>query len=255
MKNKKTRKRRLNKRAKALIGIVCACIVVISVILLWPDNTTAQGIEYIKTQEDKKVDEISADLKQKKSDELKAAVDSGQIDVFALFGDAVIFGDSRALGYSTYGFFQSSHVFASGGATIKDISSWLDQLEVINPSLIFFSYGVNDMGLEIDSEEGGYDGVYQAQIEQVLQVCPDATIVVNSIIPATPAAVAEAPRWNQVDEYNEKIKSMCEKNDWIYVDNSEISQNGNANIYQADGVHFLRDFYTTWAENMILSVM
>ena len=120
--------------------------------------------------------------------------------------------------------------------------------------MIFFSYGVNDMGMNIDAEEGGYDGQYESQIKKIVEVCPDATIIVNSIIPATPAAVQKSPSWGNVDAYNTKIKSMCEKNKWIYVDNSEISQNGNANIYQNDGIHFLTTFYSTWAENMIMTV-
>lgn len=109
------------------------------------------------------------------------------------------------------------------------------------------------MGMQLD-DAGGYDKVYQEQIQKVLERCPDATIAVNSIIPATDEAVAESPRWNKVDEYNAKVKSMCQENGWIYIDNTEISQNGDAPIYQADGVHFLPSFYTTWAENMILGL-
>lgn len=251
------RKLKLKPKVKRAGIIFLAVIVVLSGFLIyrvWNHNATlAQGLDYIQEQENKKVKELSSSLKDKKNAETESAIESGQVDVFALFDDAVIFGDSRVMGFSVYHFFPESHVLASSGATIKDISNWVNQAQSMNPSLIFFSYGVNDMGLDLDSE-GGYDALYQSQIEQVVKVCPDATIVVNSIISATPAAIEKSPRWDKVDEYNKKIKAMCEKNDWIYVDNSEICQNGNADIYQADGVHFLQPFYTTWAENMIMTV-
>ncbi len=248
---------RLKPKVKKAGIVFLAVVVLVSCFFgyqTWRHNATlAQGRDYIQKQENKKVKELSSTLKDKKNTEMESAIESGQVDVFALFDDAVIFGDSRVMGFSVYHFFPESHVLASSGATIKDISNWISQVQSVNPSLIFFSYGVNDMGLNLDSE-GGYDALYQSQIEKVIEVCPDATIVVNSIISATPKAIAESPRWDKVDEYNKKIKSMCEKNDWIYVDNSDICQNGNADIYQADGVHFLQPFYTTWAENMIMTV-
>ena len=249
-------KRRKVKKQKYWILILAVVIVLcVGAVYVWThSSTTAQGRTYIQEQENKKVDKISEKLKDKKSSEMEAAIESGKVDVFALFDDAVIFGDSRVLGFSVYHFFPESHVFASSGATIKNISDWVEQAKNANPSLIFFSYGVNDMGMNIDAEEGGYDGQYESQIKKIVEVCPDATIIVNSIIPATPAAVQESPSWGNVDAYNTKIKSMCEKNKWIYVDNSEISQNGNANIYQNDGIHFLTTFYSTWAENMIMTV-
>lgn len=250
------RKLRLKPKVKR-VGIFClvALMVIIGVIgyQVWNHNAfVAQGISYIEKQENKKVEELSSDLKEKKNKEMEEAIQSGQVDVFALFDDAVIFGDSRVIGFSTYGFFPDSHVFASSGATIKDITNWVSQAQNANPSMIFFSYGVNDMGLDLDSE-GGYDNLYQKQIQEIVKVCPDAQIVVNSIISATPAAIERSPRWDKVDEYNKKIKAMCKKNDWVYVDNSEICQDGHANIYQDDGVHFIQSFYKTWSENMIMT--
>lgn len=250
---KKT-KRRLKKPVKiALISIACLAVCILGILVLPRNTVLSQGQKYLKQQEEKAVDDLSEKLKETKYQELQQGIDEGKVDLFALFDDAVIFGDSRAMGFSVYHFFPDSHVLADSGATVEYISNWLDQVETINPTYIFFSYGVNDMGMRLD-DVGGYDKVYQEQIQKVLERCPDATIAVNSIIPATDEAVAESPSWNKVDEYNAKVKSMCQENGWIYIDNTEISQNGDAPIYQADGVHFLQSFYATWAENMILSL-
>ena len=108
------------------------------------------------------------------------------------------------------------------------------------------------MGLNIGENEGdpGYDVVYEEQIKKLLTVDPGAHVYVNSIIPATPAALQKSPRWDKVDAFNAKIKAMCDRNGWTYIDNDALAQGGQANIYQEDGVHFLQQFYSQWAENM-----
>lgn len=90
------------------------------------------------------------------------------------------------------------------------------------------------MGLNIGENEGdpGYDVVYEEQIKKLLAVDPDANVYVNSIIPATPAALQKSPRWDKVDAFNAKIKAMCDRNGWTYIDNDALAQGGQANIYQ-----------------------
>lgn len=243
-------KRKLKKNWTIIFTIVAIiCFAVLGYFLLRPSY--GQGHEFLIQQEEKDTKELSSKLKEMRKQEIMDAINAKEIDVFSLFSDSVILGDSRVMGFSTYGFFQGNRVLAGSGHTIEYIDQWLDSIKSLNPSTIFLSYGVNDMGLELGNVEGGYRALYESKIDQILEVCPDATIVVNSIINASPSAVEESPRWNQVEEYNKDIKQMCEDRGWIYVDNSEICQNGNADIYQADGVHFLRDFYSVWAQNMI----
>lgn len=173
--------------------------------------------------------------------------------VWNLFDDAVLIGDSRVYGFMSYGFIPSNQVLAAGGYTIQNISEYLSSVALLQPDVIYLSFGINDMGLNIGQDEGenGYAKEYTRQIEALLDRDPGATIVVNSVIDATPSAVANSPRWNKVAEFNRQIKQMCKENDWIYVDNDPLAQGGNAPIYNADGVHLISTFYEPWAKNML----
>ena len=48
-------------------------------------------------------------------------LESGQINVWSLFDDAVILGDSRVVGYEFYDFLPDERVLAEGGATIRNV--------------------------------------------------------------------------------------------------------------------------------------
>ena len=232
-------------------GLIVIVLVILGVWLFFPRTNTTLGLEYIQKQEKLSVDSVSSELAKLRKEEMRKAQDAGTLNPFSLFRDYVIFGDSRVMGFSSYGYLESSRVLAGTGHTINNIPDWQDNVKTIRPSNVYFSYGVNDMGLDIDSQEGGYDGVYEGHIKKVLKNCPkDANVYVNSILPATEEAVKKSPAWNQVKKYNKKIKKMCEKNGWTYIDNDEITDNGKADIYQPDGIHFASSFYPTWALRM-----
>ncbi len=170
-----------------------------------------------------------------------------------LFDEAVLIGDSRVYGFMSYGFLPSYQVLAAGGYTIQNIPEYLSSVALLQPNAIYLSFGINDMGLNIGQEEGenGYSKVYTRQIQSLLDQAPQATIVVNSVIDATPSAVANSPRWNKVADFNRQIKQMCKENGWIYVDNDSLAQGGKAPIYNSDGVHLVSTFYEPWAKNML----
>lgn len=216
---------------------------------------TSEGIAYIQNQNQKSVDEISEHIYQRKEQEIidqtETALQDPDTNVYNLFNDFVMFGDSRVYGYITTGALDPSRVLADGGATIHNIPDYLSVIEQLRPKNIFLSYGVNDMGLEIGSEEGGYGAQYEAEIQKILEIVPGANIYVNSIIPAQPFRVETSPSWGNVDAYNAEIKKMCKRNKWHYIDNDPLADGGNANIYQEDGVHFLFDFYPVWARHML----
>ncbi|MBP3853806.1 MAG: hypothetical protein J6D18_04475 [Erysipelotrichaceae bacterium] len=221
-------------------------------LFLFPRTDVSAGQKYIQDQEKAETDTLVKKLAKIRKEEIKKAQEEGTLNPFALFNDYVIFGDSRVMGFSSFGYLETSRVFAGTGHTINNIPEWEEQIKTIRPSNLYFSYGVNDMGLDVDSQEGGYDGVYETNIKKMLEYCPNgATVYVNSILPATPEAVEKSPAWEQVDDYNKKIKDMCQRNDWIYIDNDDITKNGTAeNVYETDGVHFLSVFYPIWAMNM-----
>lgn len=180
-------------------------------------------------------------------------INEGIGSIWTLFKDSVLMGDSRVYGFKSYGFLPENQVLAEAGYTIQNIPEFADTIAATQPKTIYLSYGVNDMGLDIGRDQGdnGYQTVYEQNIKELLARSPQSKIVVNSIIDPTPEAIAKSPRWDKVDDFNRQIQEMCTRNGWTYVDNSALSDHGNAPIYAPDGVHFLSTFYETWAKNMV----
>lgn len=209
------------------------------------------GVSYIRKQEKKDPDEISKDLASLKKQERQEGVANGTIDIFGLFDDYVIFGDSRTMGFSMFGFLLDNRIYASSGANIQDIDGWLEALRSLQPHNIYVAYGVNDMGLGLNNLPGGYGAVAEEHILNIQNICPNSNIYVNSILPATQEAIEKSPNWGQVDIYNEELKKVCADHGWTYIDNSNLIPFGDTSAYQLDGIHFKTDFYAKWAQNMI----
>lgn len=219
-------------------------------------GTLKAGLDFLTTQENNDLAGINSRVDERNRQDALTRfnnVNEGIGSVWTLFKDSVIMGDSRVYGFKSYGFLPENQVLAEAGYTINNIPEYLDTIAATQPKVIYLSYGVNDMGLDIGREEGdnGYQTVYERNIKALLERSPNSKIVVNSIIDPTPAAIAQAPRWDKVDDFNRQIKEMCERNGWTYVDNSSLAENGNAPIYAPDGIHFLSTFYETWAKNML----
>lgn len=238
-------------RKKTLI-IIGICIVAIIGFGFYRHlySQNEDGIAYIKSEERKKTDDIATALKDKKNEETQKAIDEGKIDVFAKFQDYVLIGDSRVLGFSQYGFLPENRVYAKTGSRVTDIDEYIESLKSLQPNNVYISFGANDIVSQLDNLEGGYDGVTEAEINKILEVCPNATIYVNGIVPFGQAAIDDQAVLADYTKYNEKLESMCKKNKWNYIDNDSIVDDGNADVYQSDGIHFINDFYKTWAMNM-----
>ncbi len=219
-------------------------------------GTMKVGLDFLTTQENSDLAGINSRVDERNRQDALTRfnnVNEGIGSVWTLFKDSIIMGDSRVYGFKSYGFLPENQVLAEAGYTINNITEYLDTITATQPKVIYLSYGVNDMGLDIGREEGdnGYQTIYERNIKAILEKSPNSKIVVNSIIDPTPAAIAAAPRWDKVDDFNRQIKEMCERNGWTYVDNSSLADNGNAPIYAPDGIHFLSTFYETWAKNML----
>lgn len=105
------------------------------------------------------------------------------------------------------------------------------------------------MGLNIGGEEeNGYSKTYEQQIDQILEVDPDAQVFVCSIIDVTQEAKDRSPNWTKAKQWNEQLKSMCEKRGWTFVDNDNLGT--DLSHYQEDGVHFTSEFTEQWAKNI-----
>ena len=183
----------------------------------------------------------------------KAALESGDLDVWSQFTDIAILGDSRAVGFYSYNLVDESRVFATGGATIRDIEQYTDQLVALNPSSIIFCYGLNDISI------GYWDNVddYIAEQDQIIadlkEAMPNTTIYINSIIPAIDPAFERSEKWRDIPEWNDAIRQHCEDNNIPYIDITEDVE-AHEDLYDVDGIHMQKAFYEYWAIDMITEV-
>mgnify|MGYP004444401449 FL=1 len=214
------------------------------------------GLAYLASLDQRDLEAINETIQQKKMDQLVNSYASGETDIFSLFQDYVFLGDSRANGFKAYGFLEDSRVLAEVSQTIKNVDQYLDVIESLKPTTVIISYGINDMASNLGSDKGedGYIELMKEKVAHILEKSPNAKIVVNSINPATPSTMASNPEWGNYVHYSDMVKRACEKYGWVYVDNNDISQNGQAPIYEGDGIHFIPSFYKTWAENIMNQV-
>lgn len=251
---KRIQKSKQEKNRKLIIYVLIIVFVCLAVFLL-SRNDFSKGLKFLEERAGLNISKIEEKLDEARKKEFADSVNNGETSIFAGYKDSVLMGDSRVVGFSTYHYVPDNQVFAVAGGTLEDISNWVEDIGRIKPKYIYISFGVNDMGLEIGKDKGedGYAQVLKEQVGKLLEVSPNSKIIVNSIIDATPEAVAKSPAWSKVGEYNAQLKKACEEMNWYYVDNSALSNQGTAPIYQPDGVHFTDSFYYEWAANMLKS--
>ena len=227
--------------------------------LMADDPALSSGIRYLSAQAAKSPDVVDEKFKEKKLAELRATLDvkrqqllNGEVDVWTLFDDYALMGDSRAYGFFYYGFMPDERVFAKPGATINMIPERLDELKLLNPSRIYLCFGMNDTGVGLWTTPESYAAAYQEVLETVKKELPDVTIYVNSILIAKDPAFKQNSAWRNIPAYSQAVKEMCEREGYIYVDNSNLEE-AYLNLWDSDGIHFQKSFYPHWATNMILT--
>lgn len=253
-------KRQFRNPRKRLLAELAAVVVIIGIVIfiaLSGQNITTDDIKegraYIEGLEATDTASVEEQVKELRKKERKAALESGDLDVWSQFTDIAILGDSRAVGFYSYNLVDESRVFAAGGATIRDIEQYTDQLVALNPSSIIFCYGLNDISI------GYWDNVddYIAEQDQIIadlkEAMPNTTIYINSIIPAIDPAFERSEKWRDIPEWNDAIRQHCEDNNIPYIDITEDVE-AHEDLYDVDGIHMQKAFYEYWAIDMITEV-
>ena len=253
-------KRQFRNPRKRLLAELAAVVVIIGIVIfiaLSGQNITTDDIKegraYIEGLEAADTASVEEQVKELRKKERKAALESWDLDVWSQFTDIAILGDSRAVGFYSYNLVDESRVFATGGATIRDIEQYTDQLVALNPSSIIFCYGLNDISI------GYWDNVddYIAEQDQIIadlkEAMPNTTIYINSIIPAIDPAFERSEKWRDIPEWNDAIRQHCEDNNIPYIDITEDVE-AHEDLYDVDGIHMQKAFYEYWAIDMITEV-
>lgn len=181
-------------------------------------------------------------------------VRNGEIDIWSMFRDYVILGDSRAVGFWAFDFLPSDYCLTGGGDTIRNIAEHMDEIIALNPKYIFLCYGLNDVSIGYWSEPEDYVEEIMQIIADLRERLPEATIVVSSILPAQDPAFELSSKWRRIPEFSAAVGKACEEAGVIFVDNDAISAE-HADWWQPDGIHVRQEFYPYWAQNLIVALI
>ena len=259
-KNRKRNKRPpvLLKNWRLLAAGAAAVIVLVVVFTLVlkkdvPKASTEAGIAYIHKLERTDSTPVEDKIKELKKQERREALENGELDVWQQFSDAAILGDSRAVGFYTYGFVEERRVMANAGATLKNIPDYIPRLQNVNPLVCFLCFGLNDISIGYWDTVDEYIEELDAMIELIRTSVPGIEVYVNSTIPATDPAFEQSDKWRNIPEWNAAIKAQCEENGIHYVDVSATVEE-HKDLYDIDGIHMQKAFYEYWAVDMIAEV-
>ncbi|MCD7868731.1 MAG: GDSL-type esterase/lipase family protein, partial [Clostridiales bacterium] len=209
------------------------------------------GVTYLRELNNGNVSVVSADIQSINKKKRREILEEDPSAVWGTFNNSVIVGDSRAVDFSGQEFLPESNVLAKVGAHIYEVSDYIDTLKAMQPEMIFLIYGTNDLDYYVWPEAADYAQTYAEYAGLLAEALPNTEIYVNSIPPAVGVEVsADGEDYTRISGYSEALQAMCEENGYHFVDNTEIA-NEHTDLYDADGVHFLPDFYIYWATNMI----
>ena len=264
----RNRKRKF-KFAKRSLGVALAVVLAFFLLVLLIRFSGArderkqvkEGIKYLKSIDtDKQLDKAESQVKKMRTESISQELEnafkgeSGQVNPWSYFNDSVIMGDSRAVGFAVYEYLPYSRVLADGGNTIKTISDSFDTLSALNPSVVFLCYGLNDATSAYWDSTEDWIKDYDSQIKKLQKRLPEATICVNSILPATDKAKETSERVELIPDYDKALKEYCDQNKITYVDCNPLVEDHRDMIEPSDGFHYKKTFYPLWAAEMIMTV-
>ena len=269
-----------NRNTHAVTGILFLAVVVLLAVLLvllaltvrggraaapetrvLPSSSVADGVAYLRSLEAQDPGEVEDIVRAVRQEELAAMrrqriedLATGAADVWSMFEDYVIVGDSRPLGFSYYGHLPEDRVLAEMGRMLYQVEDMIDDIRKFDPSVIFLSFGVNDLDSHLWETGEAYAGRYGEIIDLLQQEFPDATLVVNSIQPIIEPTYHLDAIYEKIPEMNECVRQMCAEKGVVYVDNTPLCE-AHIDLYEGDGIHFCSSFYAYWAANMFETML
>ncbi|WP_353097666.1 GDSL-type esterase/lipase family protein [Tissierella praeacuta] len=171
-------------------------------------------------------------------------------DVKSDFENSVFIGDSITEGFSFNEILPKESVMAGAGATAGYIyEEYMDDLAGKKPDNIFIMLGSDDMLMPVDDPKELFITDLTKLINKIKEDLPDSKIYIQSITPVTQEALAQEPRYEGIEEYNETLKELVTNLAVNYVEIGELVKE-NPGLYAEDGIHFKKEFYQLWLESI-----
>jgi len=177
----------------------------------------------------------------------RKAVNPG--DYSALFGNALIFGDSIAEGLGLFGFLNPTSLIAMMGKSAENSQEDVQNLVNLAPRYVFFELGLNDIS-HPDTTLEAYIASYERLIDSIRLQLPNTQIYICSIFPVTAEALKENPTLSQIETYNAALVEMATRKNIKYIDTYSLLKN-NPQYHEQDGIHVIREFYPLWLDSLV----
>ena len=216
-------------------------------------ETLSEGVAYIQSLESRDVSDVKETLSEIRKAERRALLEAGELSIWDQFEDYAILGDSRAVGFYYYDYLEESRCLTHGGATIRDVESYMDRLVALQPKYVFMCYGLNDVSIGYWDTPEEYVAEFKEVMASIWENVPDCQIIVSSILIARDPAFETSTKWYEIPDFNVALKAMCEENGYSYADNTDICEE-YADLWDSDGIHVNKAFYPYWATNLIAEV-
>ena len=131
-------------------------------------------------------------------------------------------------------------------ANLRAIRKHIARAKEMKPSVLFLSYGMNDVGAQ-NGDADGFIKAYRPVIGDLKKSLPDTKIYVNSILPTAQIAIDQNSVYAKIPEFNQKLKKLCEKEKVTFIDNTELVKQ---EYYAGDGIHMSTGYYKEWVNHM-----
>ena len=170
-------------------------------------------------------------------------------DVEVKFEDSVFMGDSITEGFAFNEILPRESVIAGAGTTAGFIYDDIGDLVEKKPDNIFIMLGSIDILMPVDDPKELFKNDLTKLINKIKEELPESKIYLQSITPVTQEALKEEPRYERIDEYNEVLKELTGSLSVNYIDIGKLVKE-NPDSYAEDGIHFKKEFYQLWLENL-----
>lgn len=242
----------------AIALVLCAIAVFL---IIQPKKTDISSIDlfgakFIQTIEAAPADEIENVIYMKRRQSILDKLRKDPSKIWSAFNDMniVISGDSRGVGFTAYGYVDYNHNISQISKTIYHIPENYELLQTLNPNIVIYTYGINDLGLfgEIGVEQ--YTRDLQGFVDKTRELVPGVDVYINSIPPCLPSEYARSPVWAEIPAWNVAIKQYCKEHGIHYIDIQTLCDS-HPEMYNDDGVHFHDEFYPLWGLEIITQII
>lgn len=178
------------------------------------------------------------------------------------FDDALLIGDSRAVGVQLYSGWDNLTCYAESGMTVYNMftrtvtdrdgkeTTVEEALQEQTFGKIYLEIGINEMGTgNVDS----FMEAYENAVQHLRELQPDADLFLCGIMYVRQSKSESDPIFNNpgIKERNERIAELADGQTIFYLDINEVTSDETGNLnpdYTWDEVHLLGKYNVLWTD-------